>query len=87
MLPAIPVAGGTVTTGMIHSKRATYWSWPIWSGAIDYNVIRSLLGLSQIHKEIFDRSELAKMGICEVYRSSVVKPTGRYRNFTPAQPV
>lgn len=84
----IEVAGVTqlMTTGFRgRGARDTAWTWPIWEGPATLDVVRSLLALSNLQDTHPDRSELAARGVVEVYRSRRIT-TGKYRNFTPAEP-
>lgn len=78
------------TTGFHGSK----WRWPIWIPPISCSEIASVLGLRDIHRmvEAADqrrqrlRHSLAQRGIADIYTCERVT-RGKFRNFTPAQPV
>lgn len=71
--------------GRFDSRRA--FRWPIWESAVPSHTIRSLLCLDEIREDAPDHAILRSMGIPMVYQSRIVMPSGRYRNFTPAQAV
>lgn len=86
LFPTAPVGRGLATTGFRRFGRSTAWSWPIWEPPIPASVVRSLLSIPDLQKESTDRATLAPRGIVEVYRSRRIT-VGKYRNFTPAEPV
>lgn len=87
LLVAAPVRGRLDTTGFKGSSaRNTYWTWPIWQYPASLDVARSLLALSELQEESPRRDRLRAMGIGEVFRSQRLT-VGKFRNFTPAQPV
>ena len=90
LFPVVPTSGTTVaTTGFSgRGSRDTFVAWPIWTGWLSLDAVRSLLAL----KEVQDRSSTSKiafdsLGVAVVYRSQRINPTSKYRNFTPAAPV
>ena len=90
LFPVVPTSGTTVaTTGFSgRGSRDTFVAWPIWTGLLSLDAVRSLLAL----KEVQDRcntsaSAFASLGVAAVYRSQRINPTSKYRNFTPAAPV
>lgn len=86
LLPTAPVNGRLETTGFSQQKgRDVIWTWPIWTVPVSQDVVRSLLGLAELQKDIPDRRVLSAMGIAEVYRCQRITQ-GKFRNFTPAQP-
>ncbi len=86
-LVVAPVCGGLGSTGFKGSlARDTYWTWPMWKHPASLDVARSLLTLSELQEESPPRDRLRPRGIAEVFRSQRLT-TGKFRNFTPAQPV
>jgi hypothetical protein len=88
LLPVIPTARRAYTTGFSGSRlRSLSFCWPIWSGAIGADAVRSLLALGELRTESPPRKALAAMGVQEIYRAHrLVDPAGRYKNFGPAFP-
>ncbi len=87
MLPTIPVKTKLETTGFTqHKGHGTHWSWPLWNTPIGLDEIRSLLSHPMLQSETPDRRSLLAMGVMEIYRCRRITQ-GKYRNFTPAQPV
>ncbi|MGH2405345.1 MAG: type I-G CRISPR-associated protein, Cas3-extension family [bacterium] len=90
LFPTAPVGSRLETTGFRgRGSRDTYWRWPIWTAPVSVDVVRSLVALSWIQpigERPFDREMLTRMGIAEVYSSQRLT-VGKYRNFSPAQPV
>lgn len=84
--PTAPVGRRLATTGFRRFGRLTAWSWPIWEPVVPASVVRSLLSMPELQNESTDRATLAPRGIVEVYRSRRIT-VGKYRNFTPAEPV
>lgn len=87
LFPVAPIGRRLVTTGFRgRGARDTEWTWPIWAGEAPLDVVRSLLTASELQKDEPRRAELARQGVVEVYRSRRIT-TGKFRNFTPAEPV
>jgi len=90
LFPVVPLSGNAVaTTGFKgRGSRDTFVAWPIWSGWLNLDAVRSVLS----RKELQDRTEttplaLKSLGVCAVFRSRRINPTTKYRNFTPAEPL
>lgn len=81
--PLIPVGKTAEQPGL----RGREFRWPIWRAPVGIPVVASILSLRLLTRSPLPRSELRAMGIEEVYRSRIVQPSGRYRNFTPAEAV
>jgi hypothetical protein len=87
LLPTAPAAGGRLaTTGFSRFGRQVAWTWPIWEPPAPLPVVRSLLTLRELQTPSPPRADLARRGIAEVYRSRRIT-TGKFRNFTPGEPV
>jgi hypothetical protein len=86
LLPTAPCRRRLDTTGFSRVDGEWRWTWPIWAGQADVDVVRSLLALAPLQAERPDRRELATLGISEIYRCRRITQ-GRYRNFTPAAAV
>jgi hypothetical protein len=89
LFPVVPTSSNTVaTTGFSgRGSRDTFVAWPIWTGWLALDAVRSLLSV----KALQDRSAasalaLRSVGVSAVYRSQRIT-LGKYRNFTPAQAV
>lgn len=85
--PVVPGKRGIEQPGLGRFDSTRAFRWPIWESAVSSDTVRSILCLEEICKESPDRAKLRSMGIPVVYQSGVVMPSGRYRNFTPAQAV
>lgn len=85
--PVIPGEHGIGQPGICRFAAARAFRWPIWESAVSSDTVRSILCLEEICKDSPDRAKLRSMGIPAVYQASIVMPSGRYRNFTPAQAV
>lgn len=84
LFPTMPVSSRLGTTGFSGTgRRGTFWTWPIWEAAIDIDVCRSLLALSDLQDNPSDPA-LRGRGIAAVFRSQRITE-GKYRNFTPAR--
>jgi hypothetical protein len=85
LFPVVPVSGGAIaTTGFSgHGSRDTFITWPIWTGWLVLDAVRSMLGLRELQDGRV--SSFTSRGICAVYRSQRIT-LGKYRNFTPAEP-
>jgi len=87
LMPTVPVGRGLLrTTGFSgRGSSATFWTWPIWSGALTLDVVRSLLAIAQIQSDP-DSEALRGRGIVEVFRSRRLT-VGKFRCFTPGEPI
>jgi CRISPR-associated endonuclease/helicase Cas3 len=61
----------------------TRWTWPIWSCALGYYEIASLLGLSELQAENLDAQRLRARGIATAFRCRRIL-VEKTPNFTPA---
>jgi len=65
-----------------HRSRDTFFSWPVWTAAINIDTVRSVLALSEVQSNTFDQ-QLSHRGIACVFRSQRIT-VGKVRNFSPA---
>jgi hypothetical protein len=89
LFPVVPTSSSTVaTTGFSgRGSRDTFIAWPIWTGWLALDAVRSLLGLKELQGRSQTSVKLLEMyGIAATYRSQRIT-LGKYRNFTPAAPV
>ena len=87
LFPTAPEGRYLQTTGFTQRRGiGASFTWPIWDSQLGLDVIRSLLSLKQLQATQPNRARLLSMGIVDVYRSQRFT-TGRFRNFSPAQPV
>lgn len=86
LFPVVPLVDNSVaTTGFSgRGSRDTFVTWPIWSGWLTLDAVRSCLGLTDLQTDTCTAVSLAPRGICAVYRSQRIT-LGKYRNFTPAR--
>ena len=85
LLPTAPIGTRLRTTGFSRLDRHVTWSWPIWEPQVSLPVVRTLLALAELQVPSPPRADLMRRGIAEIYRSQRIT-TGKYRNFTPAEP-
>jgi hypothetical protein len=88
-LPLFPLAPGAKHAGQpgfVQNEEGRYFIWPIWNVPVSLSVVASLLTLST-QATTRDAQELVQRGIVARFRSRIVRPSGRYRNFTPARAV
>ena len=86
LLPTAPHGNRLETTGFTQSREhGVVWTWPIWSGLLSLDTVRSLLALTALHKQVPDRIRLGTLGVAEIYRCQRITQ-GKFRNFTPAWP-
>jgi hypothetical protein len=87
LLLVAPVRGELHTTGFRGQRSSDcYWTWPIWDAQLSLDVVASLLTFSDLQCDKLFHDRLSSCGIAEVYRSQRIT-SGKFRNFTPAQPV
>lgn len=84
--PVVPTGSKTIaTTGFTgQGSRTTFITWPLWSGWLTLDTVRSLLGLQELQRPDCSSAALAPRGICAVYRAQRIT-LGKYRNFTPGR--
>lgn len=61
------------------------WRWPIWTGPLGLDAIRSLLALPLADSEEWPTPHRRALCVSTVFQSAIVQPSGRYRCFTPAR--
>ncbi|MCL4506660.1 MAG: hypothetical protein M1140_11640 [Chloroflexi bacterium] len=87
LYPVFPVSRYLETTGFTGQHRDdTFWTWPIWSGFLSVDAVRSTLAMDELQKEKLEKRRLFVLGIQEVYRSQRIM-AGKYRAFSAAYPV
>lgn len=78
--PAIPMTHALRTTGFSRRNRQHEFTWPIWTHAIGFDTLRSLVSLEDLQRRPLDRKALDAMGIQEVYSAQRVR-IGQGANF------
>lgn len=87
LFPTSPNHQRLMTTGFTRSKGSNpTWTWPIWEPKISMDIVRSLLSLEVLQNTHPDRGLLKPMGVVEAFRCQRLTQ-GKFRNFTPAEPV
>lgn len=85
LLPTIP-AGRTLATTAFEGAGAkgTFFIWPIWTTPVVMDVVGSLLLAVPDIKRNLNRAN--HLGVAALYTSARIT-TGKFRNFTPGQPI
>ena len=89
LFPVVPTSGTTIaTTGFSgRGSRDTFVAWPIWTGWLALDAVRSLLSLKALQdRNNTSASAFGSLGVTAAYRSQRIT-LGKYRNFTPAEPL
>ncbi|MBU6259182.1 MAG: hypothetical protein KGL18_01945 [Burkholderiales bacterium] len=88
LFPTMPTQGGGLeTTGFTVVKgEGAAWTWPVWQPWCRLDALRSLLALRELQAPRPRRDQLSSLGVIEVFRCLRIRQ-GKYRNFTPAEPV
>jgi len=87
LLPCMPTQRRVETAGFtIRRGEGALFTWPIWNCPISANACRSLLALPDIQVKRPNTGRLKLMSIEQVYRSKRFT-NGKFRNFTPAEPL
>lgn len=85
--PVFAVNNQLETTGFRgHRANDIFWSWPLWLGFLNLDCVRSILALSDIQTDYIKRNNLSQIGVMEVFQSQRIM-AGKFRAFSPAQPV
>ena len=81
-----PTSSTSVATTGFAGQRSnnTFFSWPLWSGWLGVDVVRSLLAMPELQKADVPLGKLHHIRVHAVCRSQRVT-LGKYRNFTPAK--
>jgi len=87
LFPTMPIYGSLATTGFFQDKKRVFFTWPIWNRPVTIEILRSLVSLAELQKDIPPRDILASRGIVEIYRCERIITNKYYHNFTPAVPV
>jgi len=80
LFPTLPTERGLQTTGFQTRNRAHEFTWPIWTGAVSLDTVRSMLNMRALQADEPDRALLQAMGIPEVFRAQRVR-IGQGANF------
>jgi len=78
------------TAGWSRQDGEDVFTWPLWSGLVSYESVRSLLSLPALHLSTPDHSELRARGVRAVFRSRRIKVGAGANfkiNFSPARQV
>jgi len=85
VFPTAPVSGRLATTGFTGQRSTdTCWTWPIWSGALSVDVVRSLLARAELQGRAGVTASLRGCGVEAVFRSRRLT-VGKLRSFAPAE--
>ncbi|WP_395746080.1 hypothetical protein [Prosthecobacter sp.] len=85
LFPTVPIKDGLATTSFKGSKsNDTFITWPLWSGWLTLDVVRSVLAIPGLLANNPDAIEFSARGITAMFRSQRIT-LGKYRNFTPAK--
>ncbi len=86
LFAVVPVSQDSVsTTGFMgRGSRDTFVTWPLWSGWLNVDTVRSLLSFPELQKSETTSADLANRGICAVFRAQRMT-LGKFRNFSPAK--
>ncbi len=77
MFPVVARGGKGHTTGFTRLNGVDVFTWGLWSHFATQDVVRSLIGLPQLHVEHPDSQQLASFGVHSAYRS-IKKRYGKY---------
>ncbi len=73
LFPTSPTAKGLETVGFRYSNKQEMLTWPMWSGALGIDMVRSLLAHGALQEDATDRRVLGALGVPEVFRSLRVR--------------
>lgn len=87
LFPSVSDGTRLRTTGFAFlSRNHMAFTWPIWESWLNYDELRSTVGIGELNKPVPDRAMLERRGIVEIFRSERIAPNQYYKNFTPARP-
>jgi hypothetical protein len=86
LFPTVPAGGLAETTafGLKEPKKSSF-TWPIWTHPISIDVVKSLIGMSELQRAQPARVSFGCRGIEAVYRCDRIMTSTYYANFTPAR--
>lgn len=86
LFTVVPVSSTAVATTSFKGRKSndTFITWPLWSGWLGLNAVRSALSIRELQHSDVTASKLASLGVIAVCRSQRIT-LGKYRNFTPAK--
>lgn len=85
LLKVAPVRGELQTTGFRgRQSRDCFWTWPIWTVWLSYEVVSTVLALATVAARPTDHKDLIQRGVAALCRTQRIT-TGKFRNFTPAE--
>jgi len=86
MFTVVPTSSATVATTGFKGRKSndTFVTWPLWSGWLCLDAVRSTLALRELQDSDVTTHKLEGLGVVAVCRSQRIT-LGKYRNFTPAQ--
>ncbi|MBL9145342.1 MAG: hypothetical protein JNM99_16815 [Verrucomicrobiaceae bacterium] len=86
LFTVVPVSSSTVATTAFRGRKSndTFVTWPLWSGWLGIDAVRSVLSRSELQRSEVASPQLGSLGILTVCRSQRIT-LGKYRNFTPAE--
>jgi len=86
LFPTAPISSREIaTTGFKgRGSRGTFLTWPIWSGWLTLDCVRSVISRAELQNDKSSSSDFANLGILALFRSQRIT-LGKFRNFTPAK--
>lgn len=88
LLPVHPQRNDVATTGFMSTRGgSTVFTWPIWTTTCRIDLIRSLLAHPELSQLKPNHTQLAGLGVRQVFRSERFASSKYYKNFAPSTPV
>ncbi len=86
LFPVVPVSSTAVATTGFKGRKSndTFISWPLWSGWLGLDAVRSVLSMRELQIPDVSTDKFSTLGVLAVCRSQRIT-LGKYRNFTPAK--
>lgn len=86
LFPTYPAASDTLATTAFKGGKSnnTFVTWPIWTGWLSLDAVKSALSLGELQEAAPSHEKLSALGISAAFRSQRIT-LGKYRNFTPAK--
>lgn len=87
-LHSVFIADKTLQTTGFRGQRASemFWRWPLWTGFLNLDCVRSVIPHALIQSDAIDRHKLSMIGIEEIFQTQRIA-AGKFRAFTDAQPL
>ncbi len=87
LFPVVPIGSNLHTRGFSRHDRSTFFRWPIWTGALSADAVRTALGLAEVVDREVAIERLDQLAIRAVMEAERVTIGQGYGQLRPARRV